>query len=151
MRLDRLAASALLVVAASCGDALGPGRHTNPDLEAARRLWRAQDLHTYAFTLQRSCFCANVDPLYVAVLSDTVALALDLKTGEYVDRRLGMTVDDLFAFIQTAIDRPAQLIRANYDGARGFPTEIDYDGAAQIADDEVFYRITDVHPIPPRP
>ena len=35
MRLDRLAASALLVVAASCGDALGPGRHTNPDLEAA--------------------------------------------------------------------------------------------------------------------
>ena len=33
----------------------------------------------------------------------------------------------------------------NYDEAKGFPTEIDYDGEAQIADDEIFYRVSDVH------
>ena len=67
-----------------------------------------------------------------------------------MDRNLGETVESLFTFIQNAIDRPAQKIRVTYDPTRGFPTEIDYDGAAQIADDEIFFRITDVHPISPQ-
>ena len=146
----RLVVCALLAVAVSCSDAVGPTHQTTTDLEAARELWRAQNLHTYAFTLQRSCFCGNVHPLFVVVLSDTVAGVLDFQTGESVDRHLGETVDGLFTFIQNAVDRRAQLIRAEYDTVKGFPTEIDYDGAAQIADDEVFYRITDVHPIAPR-
>ena len=142
----RLAGLALLAVAISCSDATGPA-HQPTDLEAARQRWQAQDLHTYAFTIQRSCFCANVHPLYVLVLSDTVAGVLDLQTGEAVDRQLGETVDGLFTFVQNAIDHHAQLIRADYDDAKGFPTEIDYDGEAQVADDEIFYRVSDVHPV----
>ena len=145
----RLAGFALLVVAMSCSDAVGPG-HAVTDLAAARQRWRAQNLHTYAFTIQRSCFCANIHPLYVLVLSDTVAGVLDFETGEWVDRQLGETVEGLFTFIQNATDRPARLIRAEYDHAKGFPTEIDYDGAAQIADDEIFYRVSDVHPVTPQ-
>jgi hypothetical protein len=144
----RLAGLALLVIAISCSDAVGPA-HQATDLEGARRRWRAQNLHAYAFTIQRSCFCTNVHPLYVLVLSDTVAGVLDLETGETVDRQLGETVEGLFTFIQKAIDRPARLIRAEYDTAKGFPAEIDYDGAAQIADDETFYRVSDVHPVTP--
>ena len=133
----------------SCSDAIGPADQIT-DLAAARERWHAQNLHTYAFTLQRSCFCGNVHPLYVAVLSDTVAGVFDLETGMPVDRQLGETVDDLFAFVQNAIERRARLIRAEYDAAKGFPAEIDYDGASQIADDEIFYRVTDVHPITPQ-
>jgi hypothetical protein len=144
----RLAGLALLVVAMSCRDAVGPERQIT-NLEAARRQWRAQNLHTYAFTLQRTCFCANVHPLYVLVLSDTVAGVLDFETGTMVDRQFGETVEGLFTFVQNAIDRPAQLIRVKYDAAKGFPTEIDYDGEARIADDEIVYRVTDVHPVPP--
>jgi hypothetical protein len=55
----------------------------------------------------------------------------------------------LFTFIQNAIDGHAQMIRAEYDAAKGFPTEIDYDGAAQIADDEISFRVSDVHPVTP--
>ena len=148
MKITHLVVSALLVVAASCSDATGPTLETN-DLEAARQRWRAQDLHTYAFTLQRSCFCGNIDPLYVIVLSDTVAGVIDLRTAKPLDRQLGETIEGLFTFVQTAIDRPAQLIRAKYDSAKGFPSEIDYDGSGQIADDEISYRVTDVHPIFP--
>jgi hypothetical protein len=148
MNPPRLAGLAALVLAISCNDATGPGP-LNRDLEAARQRWRAQNLHTYAFTLQRSCFCANIHPLYVLVLSDTVAGVLDLETGETADRHLGETVEGLFAFIENAIDRRAKVIRAEYDATKGFPTEIEYDGAAQIADDETFYRVSDVHPIPP--
>jgi len=144
----RLAGLVSLVVAISCSDAIGPA-HQITDLEAARQRWREQNLHTYAFMIQRRCFCANVHPLYVFVLSDTVAGVLDFETGEWVDRQLGETVEGLFTFIQNATDRPVQLIRAEYDDAKGFPTEIDYDGAAQIADDEIFYRVGDVHPVPP--
>jgi hypothetical protein len=144
----RLVSLALVVVTMSCREAVGPERQTT-DLEAAHRLWRAQNLHTYAFTLQRSCFCANVHPLYVLVVSDTVAGVIDLETGTNVDRKLGETVEALFTFVQNAIDRPAQLIRAEYDAARGFPSEIDYDGAAEIADDEISYRVSDVHLVSP--
>jgi uncharacterized protein DUF6174 len=142
----RFVGFALLFAAISCSDATGPGRETT-DLEVARQRWRAQNLHTYAFTIQRSCFCANVHPLYVLVLNDAVAGVLDLETGEMVDPKMGETVEDLFTFIQNAIDRPAHLIRAKYDVAKGFPTEIDYDGEAQIADDEITYRVSDVHPV----
>ena len=142
----RRTALGLLVAAISCGDATGPG-HAITDLEAARQRWQAQNLHRYALTIQRSCFCANVHRLYVLVLADTVTAVLDLETGEGVDRHLGVTVDGLFTFIDDAITHHARLIRADYDASKGFPTEIDFDGAAQIADDEVFYRISDVHPV----
>lgn len=144
----RFVCLALIVGAVSCGDAVGPHRGT-ADLDAARQRWHAQDLHTYAFTLQRSCFCVNVHPLFVVVLSDTVAGVLDLETAATVDRGLGETVDGLFAFIQDAIDRKAERIDAKYDAAKGFPTEIDYDGSATIADDEISFRASDVHPIAP--
>jgi hypothetical protein len=148
MKAIRVAGLALLGLAMSCSDALGPTRQPS-DLDAARQLWRTQNLHNYAFTIQRSCFCANTHPLFVFVLDDTVAGVLDVQTGAAVDRQLGETVEGLFTFIQSAIDRPAEKIRVVYDAAKGFPTEIDYDGSAQIADDEIFYRISDVHPITP--
>jgi len=149
----RFAGLVLFAAAIACSDATGPGAGPdakNPDLAAAREQWRAQDLHTYAFLLQRSCFCGNTHPLFVAVLSDTVAGVLDFETFESVDPKLGKTVDGLFDVIQSAIDANARLIRATYDPAKGFPTEIDYDGSAQIADDEIFYRASDVHPITPQ-
>ena len=144
----RIAGVTLLGLAISCSDAVGPRPQTT-DLDAARQRWRAQDLHTYAFTIQRSCFCVNIHRLYVAVVSDTVAGVLDLDTATPVDRQLGETVNGLFTFIQNAIDRPAEKIRVTYDATKGFPTEIDYDGAAQIADDEIFFHVSDVHPISP--
>jgi uncharacterized protein DUF6174 len=90
-----------------------------------------------------------VHPLYVVVLSDTVAGVLDLETATAVDRQLGETVEGLFAFIHDAIDHRAQLIHADHDGVKGFPTAIDYDGAAAVADDEISFRVSDVHPISP--
>lgn len=149
MRLPRLAATALIFAAISCSDSTGPDREI-PRLAAARERWRAQNLHTYAFEMRRICFCANTDRLYVAVVSDTVQGVLDLDTGEFVDTQLGLTVEGLFSFIENAAVHSAYLIRADYDATQGFPTEIDYDGAAQIADDEVSYRVTNVHPITPQ-
>jgi len=144
----RLAGLALFAVVMSCSDAVAPSNQVT-DLATARQRWRDQNLHSYAFTLQRTCVCTNVQPLYVLVQSDTVAGVLDFETGEWIDRRLGKTVDGLFTFIQNATELPAQRIHAVYDNARGFPTEIDYDGLALVDDDQILYRVSDVHSVPP--
>src|SRR5690349_5606698 len=80
------AAFAVLMLASSCSDAVAPAAPT--PLSEAQQRWRQQDLHTYAYTLQRSCFCGNVDPLYDAVVRDTVVGVLDLETGNWVDIEL---------------------------------------------------------------
>jgi hypothetical protein len=146
----RIAAIALLSLGVSCSDATSP-RPQTAELEAARLRWRAQNLHTYAAVIQRGCFCGNVNPLYVAVVNDAVAGVLDLETGEAVDTRLGETIDDLFDFVEGAIEGHAATIRAEFDPGRGFPTMIEFDGRVAIADDEIVYHVSDVHAIPPRP
>ena len=150
MRPTRFAGLALLTLAMSCSDALSPDQRQSRELEMAQKRWQSRNLHTYAFTLQRSCFCGNVDPLYVIVLNDRLGGVFDLNTGNFVDLTFGQTIDDLFTFIQSAIDQHASLIRAVYDAANGFPTQIDYDGSAMTADDELSIRISDVHPITPQ-
>lgn len=142
--------TALLFLAIACSDGTGPELRQISDFERAHKRWQAQNLHTYAFTLQRACFCANVHPLYVLVLNDAVAGAFDLDTAKWVEPALGETVEDVFTFVQHAIEHHARLIRAKYDPAQGFPTEIDYDGSAQVADDEVSYHVSDVHPVTPQ-
>jgi hypothetical protein len=135
----------------SCSDSAAP--HSAPmltDLQAAHELWQAQKLHSYAFTLQRTCFCANTHRLFVAVENDTLAGVFDLDDGAFVDSTLGMTVEGLFSFVQQAIDRPAQKIHVEYDPSQGFPSLIDYDGSAQIADDEIEYHLSNVHLITPQ-
>jgi hypothetical protein len=147
MKPLRLALLSLLTLAASCSDSVAPAI---TDLQAAQQRWRAQGLHSYAFVLQRSCFCANVHPLYVAVVNDTVVEVLDLQTGAVLDTQLGETIEQLFTFVKDAIDRPAERIAVEYDAQKGFPKSIDYDGAAQTADDEIVFSVSDVHPISPQ-
>jgi hypothetical protein len=146
MKPNRLAGLALLAAAISCSDATAPLPQM-AELQAARLRWRAQNLHDYAVVVQHSCFCGYVSPLYTVVLDDTVAGVVDLQSGASIDPRVCESVDDLFAVIESAIQRHAEVIRAEFDPEKGFPTAIELDGAARIADDEIFYRITDVHPI----
>lgn len=150
MRPTRFAGLALLALAMSCGDAFSPGWRQISDLETAHKRWKARNFHTYAFTLQRSCFCVSIDPLYIVVLNDRVGGVFDLRTGSFVDVQFGETIEDLFILIQNAIDHRVHVIRAEYDAVNGFPTQIDYDGSAMAADDELSVRISDVHPITPQ-
>ena len=145
----RVAGLALLAAAVSCSDATSP-RPRPAELQAARARWRAQNLHTYAVVVQHSCFCANVNPLYTVVVNDRVVGVLDLQSNQSLDPTLSQSVDDLFDFIERAFDRHAEMIRVEFDPVKGFPTAIDYDGSARIADDEISFRVSDVHPITPQ-
>jgi hypothetical protein len=38
-------------------------------------------------------------------------------------------------------------MKVEYDASMGVATSINYDGSAPVADDEVFYRVSDVHTV----
>lgn len=135
-----------LALLAGCGgdkSLTEPGRS---DLEIARAKWRAQRPEPYAFTVQKACFCAITGQVRVYVLGDTVVGAVRLEGGEAIDKRYVESIEGLFDFIDRAITNHAAVIRATYDPVLGYPTSIEYDGAANIADDEVNYTLTDVKP-----
>jgi hypothetical protein len=133
------------MVLAGCSDALGPG-HSLTDLGVARQRWRTRGYDAYTYTIRTSCFCANVHPTRVIVSRDTVRSAVDLVTNQAIDPRWVMTIDQLFEFIQQGINKPAQMLEVSYDQRLGYPISINYDGAAGIADDELFIEVRDVGP-----
>ena len=50
----------------------------------------------------------------------------------------------LFDFIDHGITNHAVVLRVTYDPTLGYPREIVYDGATNIADDEVTYTVSNV-------
>lgn len=143
--MRRLLAGLVLLLATSCGDSLVPGQKI-VDLGTARTRWASRGYRDYSFTITSLCFCANVHPIRAVVVGDSVTTAVDLITNQPVDPRLVRTVDQLFAFIQDGIARPAAKLEVTYDAQLGYPITINYDGAINAADDEVTYNVRDVVP-----
>jgi hypothetical protein len=133
------------MVASGSSDIFGPGSKLT-SLDSARERWRQAGLHDYSFTFQAICFCAYTQPLRVLVMSDSVYAVTDPQTNQPVPRGVAKTVDGLFDFVDRAIHDKAHQIEATYDGGRGYPTRIDYDGSQNVADDELTYLISNLLP-----
>jgi hypothetical protein len=142
-RLRSLLSVAVLIVAAACSDAVGPGEEQS-DLEINRQKWRNNGFTSYTMTMSRVCFCGDVGPWNVVVVKDSVVLATRVTDGRPVDARFLPTINRLFDFIDQAIKKPAAQITAQYDASRGYPREIVYDGSVNIADDELTYTLSNV-------
>ena len=57
-------------------------------------------------------------------------------------------MDGLFDQVQLAIDFPAHEVLVEYSGSFGYPTLIDIDFIALAIDDEMLYRVRDLHVVP---
>ena len=75
-----------LVLAVACHDTTGPAA-TLRDLNAAKDRWSKRGFSDYSFTVQTTCFCANIDPIRITVVHDTVQSAVNVKTSQPVDVR----------------------------------------------------------------
>jgi hypothetical protein len=141
-RLRLLLSVAVLIAAAACSDAVGP--RDQSDLEINRQKWRNNGFASYTMTMSRVCFCGDVGPWNVVVVNDSVVSATRVADGRAADTRFLPTINKLFDFVDEAIKKPAAKIESRYDPARGFPREINYDGSLNIADDELFYTVSNV-------
>ncbi len=133
-----------------CGDGTSPVSQLL-ELQANRAKWQRAALSSYTLVLQESCFCAYTQPVRLYVVNDVIVRALPFSGDTAVSPTFFPTVDRLFAFIDDAITRHAAVLRVTYDPALGYPVEIVYDGAVNVADDEITYRLSDLHESPPPP
>lgn len=135
-----------LAVALGCSDAL-TGPQTWRELLTHRALWARNGYHSYAFTIQMSCFCGNTDVIRAYVVNDSVVAAVDFTNPDRtVDPRGVRSIPRLFDFVANAFSENASTINVSYDPQLGFPSEIDYDGRVNIADDEITFYVSDVKP-----
>jgi hypothetical protein len=111
-----------------------------------RAKWEAFQDGTYYYTLSRSCFCLPAGRITVQVVEGKVTSA------SYIDRADEILQDQL-VHIET-IDAMFDLIDERQGNSYvfeveysewGYPTSITLDGSEQIADDELWLEVTDLH------
>jgi hypothetical protein len=132
----------LIAFAMGCTD--NPTGPTSNALETARRVWATNGYSSYQFTIRMDCFCAVNGPVRVTVANDSTVSATVIATGQAIDPRWVPNIKSLFSFIEHGIAINAAVLQVNYDPNLGYPSKIVYDGATNIADDEVTYTVSDV-------
>lgn len=132
-----------LALASGCADLLSPGSQRS-QLDTSRQKWQARGYMQYQFTLNALCFCAINGPVRIEVRNDSIITVTQISNGKALDAKYLPTINKLFDFVDRGIAEHAATLRVTYDPTLGFPTEIVYDGSANVADDEVTYTVQDV-------
>lgn len=148
---QRLLLGALLAFASSACDSgrlLSPSAQTIKELVAARALWNAQGYSNYEFTLVRSCFCPDRDPMHVTVANGVVVgvrreanLLVLIPEAEW---SWYPSIERIFAITAEELARPAAMVKAEFDRVLGYPHSIYIDQSYNIADEEFGYAVTNV-------
>ncbi|MFN0098006.1 MAG: DUF6174 domain-containing protein [Gemmatimonadaceae bacterium] len=140
--------SALVLLTAACdGESVFGTAPERVALSAARERWADAKPFEYQFNYTRICFCPTLTNVRVTVRDDVVISARVISTGEELppaERAQIPTIDGLFDIIDAAIDQDAHDLRVEYDRSMGFPQSIILDYKEMIADDEIFYEVTEV-------
>lgn len=141
-----------LFVLVGCG---GPKEEVdNPDvsdpkmqaLMAAKSLWDAQAYTSYRFDLQRSCFCLNENNQATVVVDDGQVTSLYSGSGFLAtDHFLAISIEDLFAEIESALQSATADATVTYNPDYGYPETVALDRIVLAADDEMYYSISNVY------
>lgn len=147
MRHPVLIAAVLALSAAACTPAAPPADTPPPasgaaDATAAQRTWEARRPAAYAYELEISCFCLHRGRFALEVRDGRIASARDAASGapaEASQVEWMVTVDGLFERMREA-SRAGTPVRADFDPAWGYPTEVEIGLLAN--DSGTLYRIT---------
>jgi hypothetical protein len=146
MQMRNIAVLTLLLAGTACEAATAPGDIDN--LSLARARWRQKGGESYSYVVNRSCFCVlGGRTVTVTVLNGVVSSAEYVETGGPVESTFltyVATVPDLFDLIQDALAKNPAYFAATYDPVYGYPTRIEIDPSANVADDEVALSARDL-------
>ncbi|HEV8599216.1 MAG TPA: DUF6174 domain-containing protein [Gemmatimonadales bacterium] len=131
----------LAVALAACDSATGPNELDQ--LAGARARWQAQGGDSYTYQLIRECLCVlSGREISVTVENGQVVAATESDSQLAVESALLsylQTVPDLFDLIDDAILRKVAAFMVSYDAIYGYPTRIEIDYSAAVADDEISF------------
>ena len=140
----RVCRSLLLVLLLSACSVTGPPDEEREDLRRNRERWRSQRIQSYEYVLQQLCYCPPelARPARVTVRDGQVASVIDVERSTAVpaDRRNTLTVEDLFARVEEALNRNAAELQVEYDPELGYPISISIDYSKQVIDEELSFR-----------
>lgn len=117
------------------------------ELSVEEQKWRDQNLESYEFTLQISCFCIReyTLPKRVVVQNNMVVQVDDTPYKELNDSAI-QTIDGYFDFIRETRKQNPDEEEITYDTDLGYPTYIFFDISYQMADEEIRYTISELIP-----
>lgn len=117
------------------------------ELSVEEQKWRDQNLESYEFTLQISCFCIReyTLPKRVVVQNNEVVQVDDTPYEELNDSAI-QTIDGYFDFIRETRKQNPDEEEITYDTDLGYPTYIFFDISYQMADEEIRYTISELIP-----
>ncbi|MCH1431451.1 MAG: DUF6174 domain-containing protein [Flavobacteriaceae bacterium] len=117
------------------------------ELSVEEQKWRDQNLKSYEFTLQISCFCIReyTLPKRVVVQNNEV-VQVDGTPYEELNDSAIQTIDDYFDFIRETRKQNPDEEEITYDTDLGYPTYIFFDISYQMADEEIRYTISELIP-----
>ena len=117
------------------------------ELSVEEQKWRDQNLKSYEFTLQISCFCIReyTLPKRVVVQNNEVVQVDDTPYEELNDSAI-QTIDGYFDFIRETRKQNPDEEEITYDTNLGYPTYIFFDISYQMADEEIRYTISELIP-----
>lgn len=117
------------------------------ELSVEEQKWRDQNLKSYEFTLQISCFCIReyTLPKRVVVQNNEV-VQVDGTPYEELNDSAIQTIDGYFDFIRETRKQNPDEEEITYDTDLGYPTYIFFDISYQMADEEIRYTISELIP-----
>ena len=115
-------------------------------LNQNRTKWASEMKPDYRFNFRWICFCVPeyIKLANISVRQNTIDSATFVEDGvpivaEGLERY--QTIEELFDFIQEAIDENAHSISAGYHSELGYPMDVWIDYSAGIADEERGFKI----------
>lgn len=125
-------------------------------LERSRARWEDEGILAYRFTSVTSCECIAgfVGPVETEVRDGRIVAVTPLQGDEPVPEEQWAafhTIEELFDWIEEAIERPAYQFDVTYDPALGYPTRINLDFDERVIDDEILVHVTAVTVLERRP
>jgi hypothetical protein len=148
MKTFLLVALAIILAACSAGGS---------EFSRNQEKWRDASITHYRMELNISCFCAFRDqmPLTVEVRDGQIVSLTAVDGSQVLDTDPNYeffaphaTIDLLFAELDAALNGGADSVTVTYDDAYGFPNEIAIDFDQQIADEEMYYTISNFEALP---
>jgi hypothetical protein len=151
MKIASAAAALLLLLGLSACDDDVAAPPAATALEQARAKWQQSGFDSYEITQRRNCYCMlGGQPVRLLVFRDSLVSGMNLADSTALSvEQLGWykSIDQLFEFLGTVDPAKVASFEASYDSTFGFPAHfwIDYD--TQIADEEIGYECSDLHPL----
>ena len=122
------------------------------ELELNRQKWQRHDIRNYSIQENYLCFCVGLleweiivqDDLKDTLIFDTSFLSDNQTYSDVFEK--SRSIEEAFEFIQNFDADAVDFFEVSYDPKYGYPTKIDIDYQAGLADEEIIYAYSNFSP-----